>query len=42
MACPVNINDIRVPNEHDNYPDKVKAKGCCSPIWEVNIYGEKI
>ena len=41
MACPIKLTDISVkPNA--NMPDKIKAKGCCLPIWEVDINGNKI
>lgn len=41
IACPVALKDISVHPE-GQYPQKVKAKGCCAPIWEVNSNGEKI
>jgi hypothetical protein len=24
------------------YPDKIKAKGCCGPVWEVDEDGNRI
>jgi len=39
LACPVNVADIRIPRPDDSYPTKVKARGCCAPIWEVDIDG---
>jgi hypothetical protein len=40
-ACPVNLKDIAVHPDGD-YPEKVKAKGCCAPVWECDIDGNKI
>ena len=42
VACPVRVKDIRKPKPSDEYPNKVKAKGCCAPIWECDIDGKKI
>lgn len=41
VACPVAISDIAV---HPNgmYPQKVKAKGCCRPVWECDLHGNRI
>ena len=41
MACPVALKDIVV---HPNglYPDKIKARGCCAPVWECDEDGNKI
>jgi hypothetical protein len=41
MACPVKLEDI-VVHANAEYPDKVKAKGVCAPIWEVDRRGNKI
>jgi hypothetical protein len=41
VACPVKLSDLSVHPEGE-YPHKVKAKGCCAPVWEVNRRGEKI
>ncbi|MCK7495211.1 MAG: hypothetical protein MZW92_32020 [Comamonadaceae bacterium] len=41
IACPVAIEDIAV-HPKGLYPEKVKAKGCCAPVWEVNEDGERI
>ena len=40
-ACPVNVNDI-VVHPDGSYPEKVKAKGCCAPTWEVDKYGNRV
>jgi hypothetical protein len=42
MACPVNLKDMRSPQETDEYPDKIKARGCRKPIYEVDIDGKRI
>lgn len=39
VACPVALSDIRPPQPGDTYPGKVKAKGCCAPVYEVDIHG---
>lgn len=36
------MKDIRPPKADDTYPEKIKAKGCCAPVWEVDIHGNKI
>jgi hypothetical protein len=41
-ACPVRLKDIRPPKADDSHPTKVKARGCCAPIWECDPSGEKI
>jgi len=41
VACPVALKDIAVHPDGE-YPEKVKAKGCCAAVWEVNEDGEKI
>lgn len=38
MACPVRLSDIRPPHLLDLYPNKIKARGCCDPIWEFGRY----
>ncbi len=41
MACPVALDDLAVvPNPA--YPNKIKARGCCAPIWEVDINGKRV
>ena len=42
VACPVRVSEIRCPKLNDEYPNKVKASGCCAPVWEVDINGNKI
>ena len=41
VACPIALADIVV---HLNavYPSKIKAPGCCAPVWECDINGNKI
>jgi hypothetical protein len=41
MACPVALKDI-VVHPDGLYPDKIKAKGCCAPVWEVDSDGNKV
>jgi hypothetical protein len=41
VACPVKLEDI-VVHPNGQYPEKVKAKGCCAPVWEVNRKGERL
>ena len=41
IACPVCIKDFK-PFENAQYPDKIKAPGCCAPVWEVDRNGEKV
>jgi len=41
IACPVALEDIAVHPDGE-YPEKVKARGCCAPVWEVNENGVKI
>ena len=41
MACPVRLSDMAVYGQ-GQYPQKCKALGCCAPIWEVDIEGNKI
>ena len=42
IACPVAIKDMRAPQPSDDYPQKIKAKGCCGPTSEVNDDGEAV
>jgi hypothetical protein len=42
VACPVRLKDIRKPHSTDEYPEKVKARGCCGPVWECDIDGNKV
>ncbi len=41
MACPVALSDIAVHPDGD-YTEKVKARGCCSPCFEVDKHGKPI
>ncbi len=41
VACPVALKDIAVHPDGD-YPQKVKARGCCAPVYEVDIHGRRI
>jgi len=42
VACPVRVADLRCPQASDEYPSKIKARGCCAPVWEVDINGDAI
>ncbi|HZR25273.1 MAG TPA: hypothetical protein VFA59_16880, partial [Vicinamibacterales bacterium] len=42
LACPIAIADIRPPHHTDSYQNKVKARGCCGPVVEVDLDGEVI
>jgi hypothetical protein len=39
VGCPVRVADIRPPCEVDAYPAKVKARGCCGPVFQVDEDG---
>ena len=41
VACPVAVSDLAV-HPNGNYPEKVKAKGCCAPVWECDEDGEAV
>ena len=41
VACPVRLSDIAV-HPDPMYPNKVKAKGCCGPVWECDIDGNPV
>ena len=41
LACPVALADIAVHPDGD-YPEKIKARGCCAPVYEVDEDGETI
>jgi hypothetical protein len=41
VACPVRVKDI-VVHKDAAYPSKIKAKGCCAPVWECDIDGKKL
>ena len=40
-ACPVRLADIVVHPDAD-YPQKVKARACCAPVWECDDLGHPI
>ena len=42
IACPILISDLRVPQASDGMPNKIKARGCCAPVWEVDRHGDRI
>jgi hypothetical protein len=42
VACPVALSDMRSPHQGDQYPNKIKARGCAAPVWEVTRKGEKV
>jgi hypothetical protein len=41
VACPVRVEDI-VVQRHSIYPNKVKARGVCAPVYEVDGDGAPI
>lgn len=41
-ACYVRLSDMRSPHDGDQYPEKIKAKGCCAPCVECDIHGNVI
>ena len=41
IACPVKAKDI-VIHPDGQFPQKVKARCCCAPVWEVDIDGKRI
>ena len=41
MACPVRLSDIAVHQDAD-YPHKVKARGCCAPVYECDADGRAL
>jgi hypothetical protein len=42
LACPIALTDMRGPRAGDQYPQKVKAAGCCAPVWEVDRKGKRV
>ncbi len=38
-ACYVRLADMRSPQSDDDYPEKIKASGCCAPCVECDIHG---
>ncbi len=41
VACPVRMKDIAV-HKDAVYPQKVKAKCCCAPVYEVDKNGKRL
>jgi hypothetical protein len=41
VACPVRLEDI-VPHPNGLYPDKVKARAVCAPVYEVHEDGTPV
>ena len=41
VACPVHVDDIVVHPDGD-YPEKVKFKKVCAPVYEVDENGERV
>jgi hypothetical protein len=41
VGCPVKLSDISV-HPNGDYPQKVKARGCCGPVFEVDRNGNRI
>ena len=41
VACPVAVDDIAV-HQNPRYPSKVKARGCCAPVFECDQDGNPI
>jgi len=42
VACPVALSAMRPPKATDEYPSKIKASGCCAPVYEVDRYGRRV
>ena len=42
VACPVALADMRAPRSGDAHPEKIKARGCCGPVVEVDRFGEPV
>jgi hypothetical protein len=40
-ACPIKIDDLSF-HPDGAYPEKVKARGCAAPVWEVDYKGNPI
>ena len=41
VACQVKLSDIAV-HPDGSYPQKIKAKGCCGPVVEVDRNGKPV
>ena len=39
VACPIAVEDMRIPKHSDQYPQKIKAHKVCAPIYEVDRAG---
>jgi hypothetical protein len=42
VACPVALADMRAPRASDSSPNKIKARGCCGPVYEVDRHGKPV
>ena len=42
VACPVSLDDIPKVHPDGYFPEKVKARGCCAPVYEVDIDGNPV
>jgi hypothetical protein len=42
VGCPVRLSEIRKPQPTDMFPEKVKAKGCCGPVFAVDVDGNRL
>ena len=40
LACKVRLTDMRAPKASDEYPHKIKARGCCAPCVECDQTGK--
>jgi len=40
LVCKVRLTDMRVPRDTDQFPHKIKAKGCCAPCVECDRTGK--
>ena len=40
MVCKVRLADMRAPKAADDYPHKIKARGCCAPCVECDRTGK--
>jgi hypothetical protein len=41
LACPVRVADM-VVGENGTFSQKVKARGACGPVYEVDEYGRRV
>ena len=42
LACPVALVDTRAPQDSDVYPQKIKARRTCGPVFEVDRQGRPL